>query len=247
MSNRSLDHVLRQMRQAKRPLFLSDTGVSMFICGVVANAKFMHSPGIDYPDLRPASILIDSNRRSRLEDLDTSNFIESTTCLSSNYQGTVRYQAPELCGELSSAEKVDVFSLTLVLSEILIGRLVCFVKLSELHIKSKIYGHIRVDLAVGVSDDAKSLIIRHWSEHPAKLRSFNENLAELKRIRFSGLSGVDLVAVSKFFMNSPSGHSTEECRLQQDIVIDLICQASANSDYIYWISPNQKFVRLNWN
>jgi hypothetical protein len=110
----------------------------------------------------------------------------------------VQYQAPRLCAEVSSAEKVDIFLLAFVLSEFLIGRSVCFAKLSESHIRFKVYGRIRADLPVSISDDAKSLTIRYWSEHPAKRRPFNENLAELKRIRFNGLSGVELVAVRQF-------------------------------------------------
>jgi serine/threonine protein kinase len=198
MFNHSLDHVLHEIRQEKRPLFRSDISIAMFVCGPVAGAKFMHSPGIVYCDLNPKRILIDSKRRNRFEDLGTAKFIESATRLSGNYQGMVQYQAPELCAEISSTEKIDVLSLTLVLSEILIGRSISFVKLSESHVKFKIYAHIRADLPVSVSDDVKSLTIRYWSEHQAKLRSFSENLAELNKIRVTGLYGADSVAVSQF-------------------------------------------------
>jgi serine/threonine protein kinase len=77
----------------------------MLFCGAVVSVKFMHSPGIVYRDLRPASILIDSKRRIQLEDLGTSKFNENTIRLSGNYQGMVQYQALELYDEVSSPKK----------------------------------------------------------------------------------------------------------------------------------------------
>jgi hypothetical protein len=36
MPDGSLNHVLQQVQQRKRPLFWADTGIAMFVCGVVA-------------------------------------------------------------------------------------------------------------------------------------------------------------------------------------------------------------------
>jgi serine/threonine protein kinase len=158
----------------------------------------MHSQGFVYRDLKPGNILIDFEGRSRIADFGSSKFIESATHLSGNHQGTIQHQALELYGEDPYTEKVDVFSFALVLSEILVGRPIFSAKLSEAQIMFKVCSNVRADLPVCISHDVKSLITRCWSANPGERPSFSEILAELKRIRFKILPGVDPVAVHLF-------------------------------------------------
>jgi serine/threonine protein kinase len=173
MPNGSLDRVFQEVQQGKPPLFWTDTGIAIIVCGVVAGVQFMHSQGFVYRDLRPANILIDPEGRSRIADFSSSKFIEGVTRLSGNYQGTFHYQAPELYGEDPSTEKIDVFSFALVLYEILVGRPVLSVKLSESQVMFKVCSDVRADLTGGMSDDVKLLITRCWSEDPGKRPSFS--------------------------------------------------------------------------
>jgi serine/threonine protein kinase len=96
-------------------------------------------------------------------------------------------------------KKIDVFSFALVLYEIFVGRPVFSAKLSEWQIMFKVCSNVRADLPGGMSDDMKSLITRCWSEDSGKRPSFSEILAELKRIRFKILPGVNSMTVDSFF------------------------------------------------
>jgi serine/threonine protein kinase len=186
------------VQQGKPPLFWTDTGIAIIVCGVVAGVQFMHSQGFVYRDLKPENILIDSEGQSRIADFGSSKFIEGATRLSGNYQGTIQYQAPELYGEDPYTEKIDVFSLALVLYEILVGHPVFSATLSESQVMFKVCSDVRADLPGSMSDDVKLQITRCWSMNTGERPSFSNILAELKRIRFMILLGVNSVAVDSF-------------------------------------------------
>jgi serine/threonine protein kinase len=95
--------------------------------------EFIHSQGMVYRDLKYANILLDAVGRIRLGDFGSTKFIKGAIPLSGNYQGTIQYQAPEIYGEDPYTQKVDVFSFSLVLYEILVGYPVFSPKLSEAH------------------------------------------------------------------------------------------------------------------
>jgi serine/threonine protein kinase len=198
MPSRSFQHVLQYVQQGKPPFFWTGTGIVIIVCGVVAGVQLIPSQGFVYRDLKPANILIDSKGRNRIADCGTSKFIECATRLSGNYQGTFQYQAPELYAEDPYTLTIDIFSFALVLYEILVGRPVFSAKLSESHVMVKVCSDVRADLPGSMSDDVKSLITRCWSENRDKRPSFNNILAELKRIRFMILLGVNSVAVDSF-------------------------------------------------
>jgi serine/threonine protein kinase len=151
-----------------------------------------------YRDLKPANILLDGAGRIRLGDFGSAKLIERATHLSKNYQGTPQYQAPEIYDEDSYTEKIDVFSFSLVLYEILVGHPVYPAMLSEAQIMKKVCFKVRADLPNNINDDVKTLITRCWSDSPDKRLSFSEILAELKRIQFQILPDVDSSTVEEF-------------------------------------------------
>jgi serine/threonine protein kinase len=132
--------------------------------------------------------------------------IEGAISLSRNYQGRIQYQAPELYGEDPYTEKIDVFSFTLVLYEILVGHPVFSAKLSKAQIMRKVCDKIRANLPSSMNDDVKALITRCWSDKANDRLSFSEILVELRRIQFKILPDVNSKAVGQFLIDIDRQH-----------------------------------------
>ncbi|MCY3962378.1 MAG: PASTA domain-containing protein [bacterium] len=99
--------------------------------GLEAARGLEHIHGLDlvHQDVRPSNILFDGRGRSRLADLGTSsvlNSFESGGALMSRSVfseiDAVRYSSPEQAQRLAPDHKSDVYSLVLVLTEALSGR-----------------------------------------------------------------------------------------------------------------------------
>lgn len=108
---------------------LSPSQTLMVGLEVARGLEHIHRCGLVHQDVRPSNILFDSRGRSRLADLGT-----SWVLISSEARGAltarsvfsaidaVRYASPEQAQGLSADHKSDVYSLVLVLTEALSGR-----------------------------------------------------------------------------------------------------------------------------
>ena len=84
--------------------------------------EYAHSNGIIHRDIKPANILIDLNGRAMLADFGIAQSANSTGKSASSI-GTLRYMSPEqLEGEAVDARS-DIYSLGVVLHELLTGKL----------------------------------------------------------------------------------------------------------------------------
>ena len=108
---------------------LSPSQVLMVGLDIARGLEHIHHQGIIHGDIRPSNILFSRRGRARLADLGT-----SWTLSSSEREGAlmarsvfsaidaVRYASPEQAQGLTPDHKSDVYSLVLVLTEVLTGR-----------------------------------------------------------------------------------------------------------------------------
>ena len=108
---------------------LSPSQALMVGLEVARGLEHIHRQGLVHRDVRPSNILFDSRGRSRLADLGTSWVLTSSetggTLMSRSVFSAidaVRYASPEQAQGLSADHKSDVYSLVLVLTEALSGR-----------------------------------------------------------------------------------------------------------------------------
>ena len=108
---------------------LSPSQTLMVGLEVSRGLEHIHRLGLVHQDVRPSNILFDSSGRARLADLGTSsvlNSFESGGALISRSVfseiDAVRYSSPEQAQRLAPDHKSDVYSLVLVLTEALSGR-----------------------------------------------------------------------------------------------------------------------------
>ncbi|CAM0948536.1 unnamed protein product [Alopecurus aequalis] len=94
------------------------------IKGVCEDLNFLHrcEPPILHLDLKPANILLDSSMESKVSDLGLSRlFSRSHTHVTERIVGTQKYMPPEFMKQGIISSKNDVFSLGVVIIEIMAG------------------------------------------------------------------------------------------------------------------------------
>jgi len=84
--------------------------------------QYAHENGIVHRDLNPANILIDTEETPKILDFGISQSISADT--TSDVSGTANYLAPEVLSNGEVGPQADLFSIGLVLHEMLTGRMV---------------------------------------------------------------------------------------------------------------------------
>jgi len=105
----------------RRETRLDKTRAISIAIQVADGLAYAHGKQVIHRDIKPANIMIDSAGTARITDFGiaaVTGEVESSNTL----QGTPRYMAPERLNNKSASETADVFSLGMVLYEMLTGR-----------------------------------------------------------------------------------------------------------------------------
>jgi serine/threonine protein kinase len=113
------DRDLEALNRAERVGRLKD--VMLQICESLA---YIHGHGLIHRDLKPSNIMVDEDRLVRLMDFGLAKFLADDAAVTADGRmvGTFRYMAPEqILGENLDA-RTDLYSLGVILYELLAGR-----------------------------------------------------------------------------------------------------------------------------
>jgi len=96
------------------------------IRGICEGLKYLHT-GSEHPiyhlDLKPANILLDGDKIPKIGDFGLSRLLVSTqTCVTQTFIGTPGYMPPEYIDRQEITPKFDVFSLGVIIIQIMAGR-----------------------------------------------------------------------------------------------------------------------------
>lgn len=95
---------------------------AQFIRETIEAVKYLHSfdPPIIHRDIKPENLLLDENMRIKLADFGWSNFKEDDETRNT-YCGTPEYLSPEMVKRIGHDASVDIWSLGVLLFELLAG------------------------------------------------------------------------------------------------------------------------------
>jgi eukaryotic-like serine/threonine-protein kinase len=110
---------LEELNRPERVCRLKDTMLQ-----VCAGLAYIHGHGLVHRDLKPSNIMVDEGRQVRLMDFGLAKFLADDAAMTQDGRmvGTFRYMSPEqILGEPLDA-RADLYSLGVILYELLSGR-----------------------------------------------------------------------------------------------------------------------------
>lgn len=111
---------LKQRLKSTRPI--PKIKAARLIARLLDALQYAHENGIIHRDLNPSNILIDKEETPKILDFGISQSISADT--TSDVSGTANYLAPEVLSSGEVGPQADLFSIGLVLHEMLTGRMV---------------------------------------------------------------------------------------------------------------------------
>ncbi|KAF7836341.1 MDIS1-interacting receptor like kinase 2-like [Senna tora] len=122
MERGSLGGLLRSEVEAMELDWEKRVGI---IKGVAQALCYMHhdcNPPIIHRDISSNNILLSSNLEAHVSDFGAARFLKPESSIWTTFAGTYGYAAPELAYTMSVSEKCDVFSFSVLVFEILMGK-----------------------------------------------------------------------------------------------------------------------------
>lgn len=111
---------LSSFTRADRLLPLSEVlDIAFKVCGALEHA---HRHGLVHRDIKPANILLQDDGEPKVADFGTALSTESDTTQLGGLVGSPAYMSPEQVQEQPCTQRSDIFSLGIVLYELLTGR-----------------------------------------------------------------------------------------------------------------------------
>lgn len=110
---------LEQLNRPERVSRLKDS-----MCQLCEALSYIHAHGLIHRDLKPSNVMVDEDRIVRLMDFGLAKFLADDAAVTADGRlvGTFRYMAPEqILGEPLDA-RADLYSLGIILYELLTGR-----------------------------------------------------------------------------------------------------------------------------
>ena len=116
VEGQTLEHLLK----AEKTLSLARA--AQIVCGILNGIGYAHQQGVMHLDLKPANIMITSNDQPLVMDFGIARTVTQQSAKESQINGTPQYIAPEIILGKSATPSADLFSLGMILYELVTGK-----------------------------------------------------------------------------------------------------------------------------
>jgi serine/threonine-protein kinase len=158
----------------------------------------MHGRGFIHRDLKPANIMVCRDQRLCLMDFGLAAEIEQRTSLLAGLTplfGTPEYMAPEQVRNARNTESTDIYSLGVVLYQMMTGVLPFPAQDPWVSAQMRVTGDPRAprEVNAGISAQAEEIVLHAMRRKPSEryptMAAFHSELDAPERVHVTGLSG----------------------------------------------------------
>ena len=189
MEKGSLVDLIRQNRANSIDPLWDDTHKLIISYGVAQAMKYLHSNNILHRDLKPQSILLDTELHPYISSFSTSKGVDDPIDSKTIHQTTVLFMAPEFIEDpekYNRTKPIDVYSYAMVLYYIWTEQLPYDENNSLHEILDKVLKNERPKFpsAISPNENWQHLITRCWDQSPGGRPTFSEICSLLESEHF---------------------------------------------------------------
>lgn len=166
----------------------------IILLGIAEGMKYLHSIGITHRDLKPGNIVLDDNFYPYISDFGTSKLsnLDQEQISMESFVGTPLYMAPEIFSCDQYTYKVDVYSFSLVMYQLITGNLPKIAEKQNFReIAKAVTEGKRPDLTIIEDEKVKLFLSKCWSSNPSERPEFSQIVEELKTEKYFKLMNVN--------------------------------------------------------
>ncbi|KAF5288488.1 hypothetical protein FQA39_LY15417 [Lamprigera yunnana] len=210
-------------------LFTNSYQIWVYFKQIIDGLHYIHDQGIIHRDLKPSNIFLDHNNQIKIGDFGFATTNKRSKCMALTYShsqsssltsavGTSYYIAPELISSAVCGEKIDMYSLGIILFEM------CYESFktgTERHIVLSKLRSEKIEFPDDFDDilGGQKEIIRQLLNHNVEERPSCENLRNLNTIPWFEEDGEKQLQIVRRFVNDPQSDGLK-CLLKSYIEKD---------------------------
>lgn len=166
------DSLFNALREDPKGLHLTPTDLTVIAYGMAAGMAFLHSKNLIHRDLKSQNILLDENKCPVICDFGSSRRAMREEELKTGECGTPNYMAPEFIQAVQYNNKVDVFSYSMILWEML-TRVVPYENLNAAQAICQIIMGRMPPIPESTPEPLARLILAGWERNPDDRPTFD--------------------------------------------------------------------------
>jgi serine/threonine protein kinase len=172
------------------------TSKNTAMIGVVKGVEYLHGKGVAHRDLKPSNVLFDGAGWARIGDFGSARTVE-WGLTQTQLALTLQYAAPEVLNEEGATLASDIWSLGLVLYELLSGEPVLSAQTGPIRLIREMQSGVRPRVPKEASPGLSSMVARCWNADPKVCPTIEEMCDVFAGEKWKLVAGADSRKISE--------------------------------------------------